>query len=405
MIYFTSDHHFGHTNIIKYSNRPYLNVNEMHNDYIQKWNEVVSKDDVVYYLGDFSFLDTVKSKEILSQLNGQIHLISGNHDKNDTEMLKMGFLSVQDSLTLNINGMELFLNHYPFVNSEIKSIAKLRPNIMRHKSDTDVVFVSLERREEILSDYNKGISFLKNVNNIPVNRNTDEKKSEFNFIKKLISRYIGSRPINEGQILIHGHTHNVNKRKLNAINVSVEAWEGYPASIEQVMGLINEYKEEMTEIEFEITKESYEDDMVRLDLLIELYSIDKVSNEEILKKLLVNKNICSLFREKSSLYRLPREHNNDYFKIANYLGLMVIKKNLKKNSFYAGSCRNARFALWDGSKFVYARSKFGSKFLEDIRCPEDDDGFDVFIPHKEIEEYDTEYSSEDFDLLIPAKKN
>ena len=53
--FFISDLHFNHENIIKYCNRPFPNVDKMNSSIINNWNSVVSKDDVVYFLGDFMF--------------------------------------------------------------------------------------------------------------------------------------------------------------------------------------------------------------------------------------------------------------------------------------------------------------------------------------------------------------
>lgn len=77
----TSDMHFGHKNIIKYSNRPFSSVEEMEEKLIENWNGVVGKNDIVFNLGDFGFCSEVKIKEILSQLNGSQIFIYGNHDK------------------------------------------------------------------------------------------------------------------------------------------------------------------------------------------------------------------------------------------------------------------------------------------------------------------------------------
>ena len=52
-IFFTSDHHFGHANIIQFSNRPFENVEAMNRAMIERWNEKVSPEDEVYHLGDF----------------------------------------------------------------------------------------------------------------------------------------------------------------------------------------------------------------------------------------------------------------------------------------------------------------------------------------------------------------
>ena len=86
-IYFTSDHHFLHNNIIQYCNRPFSSVEEMNEYMIQKWNEKISDTDLIYYLGDFAIekRDQEKAfiniKKILERLKGQKILIAGNHDE------------------------------------------------------------------------------------------------------------------------------------------------------------------------------------------------------------------------------------------------------------------------------------------------------------------------------------
>lgn len=54
-VFFTADPHFGHTNIIRYENRPFASAEEMDQELIRRWNETVSPEDTVYLLGDFSF--------------------------------------------------------------------------------------------------------------------------------------------------------------------------------------------------------------------------------------------------------------------------------------------------------------------------------------------------------------
>ena len=79
--FFTSDHHWGHTNIIKYSKRPFSSTEEMDEIMIQKWNERISPKDTVYYLGDVTLTSDIDYiSKLFSRLNGNILFMEGNHD-------------------------------------------------------------------------------------------------------------------------------------------------------------------------------------------------------------------------------------------------------------------------------------------------------------------------------------
>lgn len=80
-VWFTSDPHFLHKNIIKYCKRPFKDVNEMNETLISNWNSVVGKDDLIFCLGDFALGNEKQCHEILKRLNGQKVLILGNHEK------------------------------------------------------------------------------------------------------------------------------------------------------------------------------------------------------------------------------------------------------------------------------------------------------------------------------------
>ena len=53
-LWLTSDLHFGHENIIRYCDRPFADVDAMNRALVDRWNEVVGDDDVVWVLGDFA---------------------------------------------------------------------------------------------------------------------------------------------------------------------------------------------------------------------------------------------------------------------------------------------------------------------------------------------------------------
>ena len=80
MYFFTSDEHYGHSNIIKYCNRPFASVDEMDAEMIRNHNAVVGKGDIVVHAGDFTLKKGDPAKEYVSQLNGQHIFIRGSHD-------------------------------------------------------------------------------------------------------------------------------------------------------------------------------------------------------------------------------------------------------------------------------------------------------------------------------------
>jgi len=127
MIFFTSDHHFGHANVIKYCNRPFKDVIEMDRHMIDRWNAVVKPDDTVYYLGDFIFGSSQRKRDIAERLNGIKMLIKGNHDSGYKEGIH--FSKIVDQLTINVAGQEVILNHYPYIgdHSEADRFESRRP--------------------------------------------------------------------------------------------------------------------------------------------------------------------------------------------------------------------------------------------------------------------------------------
>ena len=51
-IFFTSDEHYGHANILQFCNRPFKSVEEMTEGLIANHNAVVGVNDVTYHCGD-----------------------------------------------------------------------------------------------------------------------------------------------------------------------------------------------------------------------------------------------------------------------------------------------------------------------------------------------------------------
>ena len=81
-IWFTSDLHFGHRNMISFKHRPYADEKEMGQALVENWNKVVRPNEKVFCLGDFSWWnDRHGTKRLINRLNGEIYIVPGNHDK------------------------------------------------------------------------------------------------------------------------------------------------------------------------------------------------------------------------------------------------------------------------------------------------------------------------------------
>ena len=79
-VYFSSDTHFNHKNILKYTNRPFSSIEEHDEGMIKNWNDTVGPEDEIYFLGDFSLGSTDNAMAALRRLHGRKHLIWGNHE-------------------------------------------------------------------------------------------------------------------------------------------------------------------------------------------------------------------------------------------------------------------------------------------------------------------------------------
>ena len=113
MIYFTSDLHFDHVNVIKYCARPFKDVDEMNETIIENYNKRVKSNDICYILGDVLMHNTEHARECLKRLNGHKYLVRGNHDPfkdNDP-----AFEWIKDYYKLRWNHKKFILCHYPFI--------------------------------------------------------------------------------------------------------------------------------------------------------------------------------------------------------------------------------------------------------------------------------------------------
>jgi calcineurin-like phosphoesterase family protein len=159
-VWFISDHHFNHKNIVKFTGRP-----ENH-DYVMiaNHNAIVGKDDLVYDLGDFAFADIKTQQHYFDRLNGTKVLIRGNHDGSISRMEGLGFmvperyLGSDQNLELQFGTVLLILTHKPMKLSELKerkkylakniNVVNVHGHIHNNKMQSEVV----ENKDDVYID-------------------------------------------------------------------------------------------------------------------------------------------------------------------------------------------------------------------------------------------------------------
>ena len=121
-IFFTSDNHYFHENIIKYCSRPFSDSCDMNVEMMSRWNSVVGPDDIGIFVGDISAGLKGRTEElrmIIQKLNGKKILIRGNHDhQTDEWYLESGFLKVVDAIKFG----PVVLSHYPLSSLERRGL-------------------------------------------------------------------------------------------------------------------------------------------------------------------------------------------------------------------------------------------------------------------------------------------
>lgn len=119
MIYYTSDLHFGHENILQ-NRTMFSTIEEMNETLIEKWNKKVHRNDHVYILGDFSYRSEIPVESYLERLKGKKHLIMGNHDGDwlrgsRYDELSQYFESIDNLITIKRDKMKITMCHYPML--------------------------------------------------------------------------------------------------------------------------------------------------------------------------------------------------------------------------------------------------------------------------------------------------
>lgn len=148
-VFFISDTHFGHRNLLQFKRednshlRHYQTVEEMNFDMIQKWNSVVQKHDKVYHLGDLAL--QVKNLDFMYELNGVKVLYKGNHDKLDISQYTKHFKDIRGAD--HKGEFKFMLSHIPLHKSSIKQGFINVHGHLHHRSLEDLSYfnVAVER--------------------------------------------------------------------------------------------------------------------------------------------------------------------------------------------------------------------------------------------------------------------
>lgn len=115
--WYTSDLHFGHSNIIDYCNRPFASVAEMDEALIANCSSVIEPDDNFWILGDFALGEAILQKDrvehIFDRLPGKKHLVLGNHD--GKRVRNLPWESISDIVEVKDGDHDLVLCHYPMI--------------------------------------------------------------------------------------------------------------------------------------------------------------------------------------------------------------------------------------------------------------------------------------------------
>lgn len=193
MRYFTSDTHFGHANIIKFCERPFKDFAHMDEALIANWNETVTPDDHIYHLGDLAMGSFERWDGILSRLNGHKHLVIGNHDR-------------------------IFAKESP------NRRAKFQP-VYEGWFETITESAIIGINGETV-----------NMSHFPYNGDSHDG-----------DRYDDMRLHDNGNVLLHGHTHAATKTTRSnidtlQIHVGVDAWGYKPVSENQIVAIMDREK-------------------------------------------------------------------------------------------------------------------------------------------------------------------
>lgn len=136
-LWFSSDLHLDHANIIRFCNRPFADVPEMNEKLIEYHNSLVQPNDHWYCLGDVSIarggrLVQDRFIKLVKRFNGHKRLLLGNHDHLPTKTyVEAGF----EKIYATWRGIDnILLSHYPI---HPRSMGSAKANVHGHTHNNE----------------------------------------------------------------------------------------------------------------------------------------------------------------------------------------------------------------------------------------------------------------------------
>lgn len=185
--YFTADLHLGHENIIRYTGRPFLSVDEMDEALVAAWNDRVGPGDEVWVLGDVAMGRIDRSLALVGRMAGTKRLVVGNHDR----------------CFRRLAGSDKDLHEVWTARYEQAGFDE----VVQGSTSLDL----------------PGFGAPVDVCHFPYSGDSQEQE-----------RFVGHRPVDRGRVLLHGHVHSSWRRHGRMINVGVDAWAGRPVDASEL---------------------------------------------------------------------------------------------------------------------------------------------------------------------------
>lgn len=153
-IWLTSDWHFNHDREFVWGARGFHNVQEMNEAIVARHNSKVRPGDTVYVLGDCALGGgdpqiLAENKELIESLNGNIHIIRGNHDTDRRVTMYESCKNVVSPILyadmLHYKGYHFYLSHFPTLtgNLEKESLKQCTCNLFGHTHQTTNFYMDM----------------------------------------------------------------------------------------------------------------------------------------------------------------------------------------------------------------------------------------------------------------------